>query len=369
LIARTNTYTTVNGVALTSQADPKLTGAVSQALLNPPANSTIGLSTYCPSGNCTFAHTDGVAYSTLEICSIVQDASKSVDGTASKPGRNATWVYRLPSGLNITYDGPYDLNNSNVVLASWVRDVDVYGSSTSSAVLTLEVLMMTTDCVNPFDESSAHQCSIYPLAVDIVVAPCVVQYGNVSISGSIFRETARSSVMLDAPEGLDYVSVGISSSFPGVDCSGSKIIDGKKTTKTVWYTNGSTPYRCPEPAVCKGYDNDVLWYDPACISHFGYASGFGLARVLEQVFNLNYGRVSGGSGGPDILMLADWGSLDQPLTLQDQSQLWLAPLWASGHANISSVSKVMRSLTGTVNAAIRSSGNTDTPARGDVLGN
>ena len=358
-IARTNSYTAATGAGEGSIADPKLTGAVYQGLLNPPANATVDMSTFCPSGNCTFAHSGGVAYSSLEICSYVTDISQSVKGSADGLGSSdASWNYSLPSGLNITYD-----NSSAVALASWMPsnawEPGFVQNDTTTVLSYLEVLMMTTDCSDPFTTAGAHQCSIKPLAVTIVVAPCVVQYGNVSISNSIFRETAISSMILPSPVGIDWVSVGISSSFPNTDCSGSKTRHGNKTTKTamVLDVGGNTTWRCPEPAVCQVDGNETLWYDPACIFHLGYGAGFGLTRILGQVFNPS-------SDAPYTLWLQEW-----PGTYQLDLQQWLAPLWASGHANLSSVSKTMESLTGTLNTVIRAEGDQSAPARGVVQGN
>ena len=362
-IARTNSYTAVTGAGEGSIADPKLTGAVYQGLLNPPANATVDMSTFCPSGNCTFSHSGGVVYSSLEICSYVSDISQSVKGSADGLGSNdASWNYSLPSGLNITYD-----NSSQVALASWMPsnawEPGFVQNDTTIVLSYLEVLMITTDCSDPFTTAGSRQCSIKPLAVTIVVAPCVVQYGNVSISNSIFRETAISSMILPSPVGIDSFSIGISSSFPNTDCSGSKTRHGNKTTKTSMYLDvgGNATYRCPEPAVCQDrgnvHGNDTLWYDPACIFHLGYGAVFGLTSVLRQVFRPN-------SDAPYNLWLQEW-----PYTYQLDLQQWLAPLWASGHANLSSVSKTMESLTGTLNTVIRAEGDQSAPARGVIQSN
>lgn len=82
-IPRSNNYTIGEPAASSSGAmiDAKLTGALYQGMLNPFTNSTVAVSTYCPSGNCTFTHTDDVAYSSLAMCTSVKDITKSVIGS------------------------------------------------------------------------------------------------------------------------------------------------------------------------------------------------------------------------------------------------------------------------------------------------
>ena len=90
--------------------DAKPTGALYQGMLNLFPNSTAAVSTYCPSGNCTFTHIDDVAYSSLAMCSSVKDTTESVSGSGDlgpTMSETGAWNYSLPSGLNIT--SPYAL--------------------------------------------------------------------------------------------------------------------------------------------------------------------------------------------------------------------------------------------------------------------
>ena len=344
-IARTNNYS----IGVDTALDPKMVAALYQGMLNPPANASVAMSNYCPSGNCTFPHSGNVAYSSLAICSSAKDISDTVkDSGSGTAGEDANWHYSLPSGLNVSYPGG---------LACWKPPQSslIYAKD---SLFEFEVLMMTTDCKNPFTTAGSHQCSIKPLAVRVSLSPCVIAYGNVSVSNSIFQEQAISSSMLPSTGG-SYLSVGNSSSFPNTDCSGSKTRQGNKTSHTtVVNSAGDFSYRCPDPP-CYSNGIDVLWYDPACIFTFGSDSTISLYIALGTIF-------SPGMGGTylEIDTAAAW-----PAAAADS---WIAPLWASGSANLSTVARTMESFTHSLNAVIRAEGdglNTNVPARGVVLGN
>lgn len=343
-VARTNSYT----IGETTGLDLKLQGALYQGMLNPPTNATVAISTYCPSGNCTFAHSDNVAYSTLAICSSIKDITNTVEGRGSgEAGFNVNWQYSLPSGPEVNYP-------SVLACGQPPRSPLIYAND---SLFDFEVLAMTTDCKDPFTDEGSQHCSVRPFAARVSISPCVISYGNASVSNSILWEQVISTSMLPSTGG-SYLSVGNSSSFPATDCSGSKTREGNKTAHTTLVNSaGDFQYRCPDPP-CISNGEDVLYYDPTCIFNFGSGPTGGLGIALSSIFGIN---------GDTTYLRAD--TSDWPTA---GGLTWITPFWARGHANMSTLTRTMDSFTDALNAVIRPEGDLEDgnlPARGIVLGN
>ncbi|KAK7917350.1 hypothetical protein PG985_010958 [Apiospora marii] len=98
-IPRTNNYTRgdVQYSLGTPSVDGPMTAALYSGFLNPPDNASSLIPVYCPSGNCTFNNAASGTFTTLAMCSSVDDISSSVKGS----GSFTSWNYFLPSGLRI----------------------------------------------------------------------------------------------------------------------------------------------------------------------------------------------------------------------------------------------------------------------------
>ena len=342
-IARTSNYTV--GAFLLALGNPtldtKMTATLYQGLLSPPSNTSALVSTYCQTGNCTFPNARGTAYTSLAMCSSVEDISHTI--SEEDPVRISTsygtWNLTLPSGLYLLGSG-----------ALATAGVDPPNEDPDQPLITLEALMVNTNCSG----FSSGDCSVKPWAIRASLSPCLHTYTNVSYNNSIFKESISSTTMLPYVSDLSfYALAGDYPSLPGTDCSPSESRQGTKTQPTsrlarsqryvnyVNQTNGS----------------DTLWYDPSCTYAFGYGPTAGLQSSLRNTF---FGSVV----APNNV------SLPRGLSDEKLGDAWLLSLYADGQANLSSVIMYMEGLATSITATIREGGDVSNsaPALGTVLG-
>ena len=81
-VARTNNYTegTYSSAVGTPDVTTRMTATLYRGLLDPPANSSALLSNFCQTGNCTFPQSRGISYSSLAMCSKIEDISTQISG-------------------------------------------------------------------------------------------------------------------------------------------------------------------------------------------------------------------------------------------------------------------------------------------------
>jgi hypothetical protein len=377
-IPKTNNYTIGRSFVSDEGAwlDAKMTGALYQGILNPSPNATVAISTlsYCPSGNCTFAHVNGVAYSTLAICSSVDNITEQVSGnsTIDGIGQSSTWYYSLPSGLNISSSG-----DEYAALATAGISNDTFDGSSAgiSTIFVFEVLLVTSTCPGAPSDDKPVGCAINPLAVRIALSPCVQQFGSVSISGSILREQVLNTTLLMNAGGFyGYGVAGKVASVPGTDCTGSESPTSHKTLFTGRQLDSSangnvsnaTTEVCVDP-LCQLWEDDpdpslakftdILYYDPKCVFALAYGPASGMYAALEGLF--------GSLSNPSRL------GVDHGLWQGDpNSTPWIEPLWSNGWPSISNISRVIDGLTVSMNAALRDEGDASNsaPLSGTVMG-
>lgn len=344
-VARTNNYTVTAfplGFGLTS-ANGKMTLALYQGLIDPQSKASALMSTYCQSGNCTFPHSNDTAYTSLAICSSIEDISQLISGHSSV-GRDGykKWNYTLPSGLRLA--------GTNVLTTA---TIDPKANDQITPLLTLEALMITGNCSRT-KSAPENNCSITPWAIRASLSPCIHMYGNVSFSNSIFEEHILSTTMLPfVPEVSYYSLAGDYPSLPGIDCSPSGSPQENKTQPTSLLPSG---LRYANRSSNVSHGSDTLWYDSSCTYDFAYAPSSGFRYSLNRVF---------------------FGTIDQPksafirqrisgLTIGDA---WMLSLYANGQANLTSAARYMEGLAISMTAAIRNGGDpsNSAPARGTVL--
>jgi hypothetical protein len=288
-VPRINNYTIGESSSSSSGAmiDPKLTGALYQGMLNPFTNATAAVSTYCPSGSCTFTHIDNVAYSSLAMCSSVKDITTSVRGSGilgPSMDETGTWNYYLPSGLIIT--SPYALATAGVSPTNTGLGYQ--------SLFEFEILATSTNCLDGYNYSdvkyynASGHCVMKPFAANASVTPCVLTYGNVRVADSTFKEKVRSRSMLPWA-GSAFSSVANQSSIPGIDCTGSRTLHGRKTVPTGMngnITSGEGVARSAdyEQFIVSGQWWDILYYDPACVFNFEGGPAGGLNAALREFF-------------------------------------------------------------------------------------
>ena len=322
--------------------DAKMTATLYQGLLNPPPNTSALVSTYCQTGNCTFPNARGTAYTSLAMCSSVEDISHTI--SEKDPVRVSssyeTWNLKLPSGLQLLEMG-----------ALATAGVNPFSEDSDHPLLTLEALMVNTNC----SVFSSGDCPVKPWAIRATLSPCLHIYANVSYNNSIFKESISSTTMLPYVYGFSfYALAGDYPSLPSIDCSPSESRQGTKTQATSRLAGGQRYANYLD----QPNDPDTLWYDPSCTYVFGYGASSALRNSLLSTF---FGSVD----APNNISVPP-GLFDTKL-----GDAWLLSLYADGQANLSSVVMYMEGLATSITATIREGGDVSNsaPALGTVLKN
>ena len=247
-----------------------MTAALYQGVLNPAPNASTLISTYCQTGDCTFPSSNGTAYTSLAMCTSVEDISQLISGHGSDgDALYETWDYKLPSGLRLL--GSYILTTGLVV-----PEMQDQGTP----LLTLEVLMIKTSC-SEGDGWSSDECPQTPWAIRASLSPCINTYGSVSYNNSISEEHIVSTTLPPFTTDLDfYTLAGDYPSLPGIDCSPSQNSQGNKTVPTDSFAKGLRSVHYANAL----NESDTLWYDPSCTYAFSYGSTSGLQTSFQDLF-------------------------------------------------------------------------------------
>ncbi|KAJ2994366.1 hypothetical protein NUW58_g1577 [Xylaria curta] len=350
-IARTNNYTVGGfsfGVGM-SEPDVKIAAALYEGLLNPPANASSINPTVCPSGNCTFTG----MYSSLEMCSSVQDISDQITQRGDFDPMN-NWNYFLPSGVYI---------GGGHVLTTAPIDGDRNKFREDRPMFSMEVLMVGLDCNTTSKDTPPDKadCLPHPKAFHVALSPCIRTYSDASHLNAIFNERVVSTdnlaaIQLRSTGRTEYYSLaGDFPSYPGVDCIPSDSPRGSKTQPTSLLTNG---LRHAKHAYNASEDPDTLYIDRKCIYEVGFAAASALSSSLTTVF---FGKPF---NRPNNV------TTPRGISSPANGDEWLKTLWAEGTADIANVTSYMDGLSRTVSRAIRLEGDTSNsaPFAGTVMG-
>ncbi|KAI0914483.1 hypothetical protein F4823DRAFT_637549 [Ustulina deusta] len=306
-ITRTNNYTVGGfsyGVGI-SEPHVKITAALYEGLLDPPANFSSIVPTSCSSGNCTFTGT----YSSLEMCSSVQDISSQITERGDFDPMNK-WNYFLPSGVYI--------GGGNVLTTAPV-DGDRIKFTEDRPMFAMEVLMHST-------------LLSHPTSIHI----------DVSYSNAIFNERVVSTNLLGSTGRTEYYSLaGDFPSYPGVNCTPSDSPKGRKIQPTGLLTNS---LRYAKHAYNASEDPNTLYIDRECSFEFGFAAATALSSSLTTVF---FGKPI---NQPNNL------TTPRGISSPANGDQWLKTLWAEGMADIASVTSYMNGVASTISRAIRNEG-------------
>ena len=339
IVARTNSYS-VGTSEGNSFIDTKMTAALYQGLLNTPSNASALISASCQSGNCTFPHSNKTAYTSLAMCSSIEDISQLISRHGNVEHFNSeTWNYTLPSGLL--------LSRTRIMTTAVVNSES---KDQETPLLTLEALMFIPGCSLP----EGNPCFMKPWAFRASLSPCVHTYGNVRFSNSIFEEHIFSTTMLPfIPETDTYSLAGDYPSLPDRNCSASKSFEENKTESTSLAASG---LRYVDHSTKALNISETLWYNSTCTYDFGRGPTKGLYDSFTNVF---------------------FGTTHQPkfvaptpaFSSQPIGDAWMLNLYADGHANITSAAAYMEGLAVSITAAIRQGGDSSnsSPARGTVF--
>ena len=281
-IARTNNYT--SGTLSFALGQPSvgvpMSAALYQGLLDPPPNASTVISTYCQSGDCEFPHANDTAYTSLAMCSSVENISRTIRGNDSDEGITSyeTYNYTLPSGLFIP--------GTQVLATSVIRS---FSQEASTPLLTIEALMVNTNCNGP---NSQDDCTATPFAIRATLTPCIHTYTNVSYSNAIFSETIASTTNLPYIPNLRYYSLaGAYPALPSTDCSPISSPTGLKSEASNTLPDGGTRYH-NGPSALANATGDTMYYDPGCVYDFGYDPTEALQSAFSQDLFGNIGDTS-----------------------------------------------------------------------------
>ncbi|KAI1330236.1 hypothetical protein F5Y16DRAFT_363512 [Xylariaceae sp. FL0255] len=351
-IPRTNNYTAGDTLLAETLAtlepvvpppDNVMTLALYKGLLDPPANTSMAVTPFCPSGNCTFTTRDGFSYNSLAVCWNAQDISSTISGN----GNFDSWNFSTPTNsLNYTNNIASD-EVSDIVLSS----IETYDSYVAG-LLSFEVLMLNLDCEHESGISS--NCSnIGARAFNATIYPCVQSYSNARVSNAVFSETITSEVALEfiqpnqsQANNYYYSLAGNLPPIPGLDCSPSITPDGKKTQLTS-LQNG-TRYAVYQPTLLQ--DLDALYFDPRCTYELDRGPASSISAALGGFFS---GQTLTAPKGLSEQVFGDQG---------------LVNIWSNGTANISTFEKYVDGLATSITAAMRTEGDASNsqPAQGQV---
>ncbi|KAI1452754.1 hypothetical protein F4805DRAFT_470619 [Annulohypoxylon moriforme] len=146
-----NTYYEATDGVLEAQVDMK--GAMINGITNPTGNDSAIVPT-CATGNCTFAHHDGVALSTLGMC------SSCINTTSFITKSNTTQNYTLANNLWVSVASPGVYLNVGHGTLNWASSAftSEFTSSIDSSIINVTVMAYT----NVSSVVVATSCSLYP---------------------------------------------------------------------------------------------------------------------------------------------------------------------------------------------------------------
>ena len=343
LITKTNNYSM--GVSSSVNegnpvTDGPMTLAVYRGFLDPPTNSSSSISTFCPSGNCTFDS----SYTSLAICSTVEDISSKIEGS----GNFTEWFYKLPSGLMVL---------TGILLQSNKTAYSPGPLPEDTPILEFETLMVSLDCQNKSAYSPTEStCSTSAMAFRTIIYPCLHSYADITYRDGVFTEIVHSTVRLPYETQMQYYSLaGNYPSAAGIDCSSSSAPDGDKTQPCSLAPSGRLVTNHSSKA---SEDLDIQYLNPACTYDFGGLPRLGLAASLDSL-------IIGPYNAPRRLLSV------RGLSSQLVGDSWMNRLWANGTADLASVTRYMDGITASVTAALRAGGDpsNSNPVRGQILSN
>lgn len=345
-IPRTNNYTAtgLHMTPLDNALDGPMTVALYQGLLSPPANASSSIPFECQSGNCTFTQSNEAQYTSLAMCSSVDDFSNYIIGDGMYDN------YSLKGVPMTTADGQAF---SSADVTQFIYNEEV------RPLFMLEALMLTNKC-KPIDgkTTSRPDCSPAAWAFIATLYPCIHTYGSANVSNTVLEErilstTALQFMNMSGSNSLRFSLVGDFPSFPGIDCTPSRGPEGNKTQATSPYYNGARYANYSGEAIDA---SDTQYYDPACIYDFGTGATSALRDYL--------GRLFGALEKPNILEIVD--GIDSVA-----GDLWLQNLYKNGTADLNSTRTYMQGLANSITAVIRQYGRAENslPLQGTVLVN
>jgi len=330
--------------------------ALINALANPLGNDS-AVPVICPTGNCTFPEFAGVTYSTIGLCSSCIDTTPKILAIGSD---YKTANFTLPNGLHVDWAEDSNLNvGPRVDNFSWATSLfsPDFAAVIPMSLVNVSVLSLTTEACN--GGSTFKDCAntvtgiiglkMRPLAVSCALYPCLKNFHGSVVNGQVNEtlvSTSPASTLLDLPE---TNSAALNFTALKTPC----LVDAKAYDGT----NFST--------LTGNHSSSVV-----------IIGGKHISAPLECLYKWSgiYARTMSSYISGSLLTGTCAGQADSPGVLHCPSQFWLEPLFASGSANLQSVSGVMDKFATAVTTKIRRMGtslyatSSGTLARADAVG-
>lgn len=326
----------------TQSLKPRMTGSMQAAiymgLLSPPANSSATVTASCETGDCTFPHDGGAAFSTLAMCYSCVDISDAISYNASDDygARPAT----IPSGAQI--------DSKNLMFAS-MENSQAFPDSAFS----FEALMSRgLDPENNTDD----------FAVACGMMPCLKTFGA-SVTGSVYQEVELSSTDLVPSSHAGYTLAANQTLRDGAwdTCAPTPANTTTNTLRVNTTSMGLLSHIAPDDGVEYPVSPTIhldglgpgasLWYPADCVWWFGTLPAQATSEFLSGLF------------GNKTLATPYW-SRDASSA---EGDLWLANLYRNGTATMDTVGAYLDGLVWSMTANVRQTAG-DGGALGAVAG-
>ncbi|ROV92902.1 hypothetical protein VSDG_06365 [Cytospora chrysosperma] len=288
----------------TPSTKPRITGSMQAAiyfgLLSPPPNSSAAVMASCRTGNCTFPHDGGAAFSTLAMCQSCIDISDTITyGTSDTYDKRPATI---PSGARI--DGLYTMFAS----------IGESKSFPPHTVFSFEALM---------SPQVTNDTNVDDFAVACGISPCLKTF-SANVTDTIYQETELSSHDL------------VWSHYAGYTLA---------TNMTL--RNGTWQSLTHEMDPLNISAGQSLWYPDDCVWWFGTVPARAISSHLLDIFDNK------------TLETPYWSRSASSA----QGDLWLVDLYRNGTANMDSINAYMNGLAWSMTGNMRQNSADSMPLR------
>lgn len=298
--------------------------AIYIGLLSPPPNSSAAMTASCRTGNCTFPHDGGAAFSTLAMCQSCIDISDTITyGTShTYDKRPAT----ITSGARI--DGLYSMFASVGESKSFPPDT----------VFSFEALM---------SPRVTNDTNVDDFAVACGISPCLKTF-SANVTDTVYQETELSSHDLVWSHFAGYTLATNTTLRNG---TWQSCMPTPQNTSINTLRINTTSMALISEVTDEGFEQSVtremdllnistgqsLWYPDDCVWWFGTVPAEAISSHLLDIF--------------------DNKTLEPPYWSRSassvQGDLWLVNLYRNGTANMDSINAYMNGLTWSMTGNMR----------------
>ncbi|KAI1765376.1 hypothetical protein GGR53DRAFT_263822 [Hypoxylon sp. FL1150] len=331
------TYYRVAAGLYEAQVDMK--GTMINGIVNPTGNDSAIMPT-CPTGNCTFAHHNGITHSSMAMCSSCIDTTSLVSGPSGNFGN-----YTLPNNMWVApvSDMAYlNVNRDNLTWASSVFTPE-FASVSRWALVNVTVLSLTTaTCSNDGGKLNCSMPNGYGGPTGLVATSCSLYPCLKNYDATMERGVLSEKIVSTQPAPINYVEAGIE---PGQISSYQN------------YTALQTPCQV-----------DGKWYDISDISNVPKTDGRTFTEINIDGMNYTapdectykmtspYANALSSFMGYDLLSGVCTYNTRQGQAISCGERWWLTSLYQNKEASFDSLSKAFDQFATAVTNKFRTTG-------------